>query len=160
MTEEKICLPTLASERCRAWRGQGAVVFTNGCFDLLHLGHVDYLEQARALGSRLVVGVNSDASVRRLKGAARPLTDEYARCRVLAALAFVDLVVLFQEDTPLTLIETICPDILVKGDDYAPVDIVGADFVISRGGRVATVPLVAGYSTTRLLARITQSTCS
>jgi rfaE bifunctional protein nucleotidyltransferase chain/domain len=136
------------------WRAQGRrVVFTNGCFDLLHLGHVDYLEQARHLGDALVVGLNTDASVGALKPG-RPIQDELARGRILAALAFVDAVVLFGEPTPLALIELVQPDVLVKGDDYAIDGIVGHELVLNRGGQVLTVPLVPGYSTSRIVERI------
>lgn len=140
-----------------AWRRSviGPVVFTNGVFDLLHPGHVELLESARAEGAVLVVGVNSDASVRRLgKGADRPLAGEDARTRVLAGLAAVDCVVLFDEDTPQALIEALAPDVLVKGTDYARDAIVGADWVEARGGRVVRVPLVPGYSTTSLVERL------
>ena len=137
-----------------AWRAAGQrLVFTNGCFDLLHLGHVDYLEKARALGDRLVVGLNTDLSVSCLKPG-RPLQDETCRGRVLAALAFVDAVVLFGEPTPLALIELVRPDILVKGNDYAVGQIVGHEAVLARGGQVLTVPLVSGYSTSAIVARI------
>ena len=139
------------------WRRSvsGPVVFTNGVFDLLHPGHVELLESARAEGAALVVGVNSDASVRRLgKGADRPLAPENARTRVLAGLAAVDCVVLFDEDTPQSLIETLAPDVLVKGADYTRDAIVGADWVEARGGRVVRVPLVPGYSTTSLVERL------
>ncbi|SDK78524.1 rfaE bifunctional protein, domain II [Catalinimonas alkaloidigena] len=155
MTESKILTWEAARQQREEWRRAGeSVVFTNGCFDLVHLGHVDYLEKSRAKGERLVVGVNSDASVRRLKGPNRPILDEYARGRLLAALAFVDAVVLFNEETPLELIQTICPDILVKGDDYTIDTIVGADFVLENGGRVETVSLVKGYSTSLLVEHI------
>jgi rfaE bifunctional protein nucleotidyltransferase chain/domain len=138
------------------WRQQGRrVVFTNGCFDLLHLGHVDYLEKARHLGDALVVGLNTDASVSRLKPG-RPLQDEMSRARILASLLFVDAVILFDEPTPLELIQWVQPDILVKGDDYAISGIVGHEEVLQRGGQVLTVPLVAGYSTTRIVERIRQ----
>jgi len=140
-----------------AWRRSvpGPVVFTNGVFDLLHLGHVELLESARAEGAALVVGVNSDASVRRLgKGAGRPLAPQDARARVLAGLAAVDCVVLFDEDTPQALIEALAPDVLVKGADYAREAIVGADWVEARGGRVVRVPLVPGFSTTSLVERL------
>lgn len=138
------------------WKAGGQrVVFTNGCFDLLHLGHVDYLEKARHLGDRLIVGLNTDASVRCLKPG-RPLQDEMSRARILASLLFVDAVVLFDEPTPLPLIETVLPDILVKGDDYAISGIVGHEVVLQHGGQVLTVPLVAGYSTTRIVERIRQ----
>jgi rfaE bifunctional protein nucleotidyltransferase chain/domain len=131
------------------------VVFTNGVFDLIHPGHVELLEAARGEGAALVVGVNSDASVRHLgKGEARPVTPEAARARVLAGLAAVDCVVLFDEDTPLALIEALEPDVLVKGADYSRENIVGADWVEARGGRVVRVPLLAGYSTSALVERL------
>jgi len=140
-----------------AWRAaqRGPVVFTNGVFDLLHVGHVALLEAARAEGSALLVAVNSDASVRRLaKGTGRPLVPDGARARLVAALACVDAVVLFDEETPLALIQLLRPDVLVKGADYAPEQIVGAREVESRGGRVVRVALVPGQSTTELLARL------
>jgi rfaE bifunctional protein nucleotidyltransferase chain/domain len=131
------------------------VVFTNGCFDLLHPGHVGYLEAARSLGDALVVGVNTDASVKRLiKGPGRPVTAGRDRARVLAALTCVDKVVLFGEDTPLELITYLQPDILVKGGDYAVGEIVGREVVVARGGRVLALPFVPGYSTTALIERI------
>ncbi len=139
------------------WReGQrGPVVFTNGVFDLLHVGHVALLEAARAEGGALAVGVNGDASVRRLeKGTDRPIVPERERARLIAALACVDCVVLFDEETPLTLIERLRPDVLVKGADYARAAIVGADQVEAWGGRVVRVPLVLGASTTALIARL------
>jgi rfaE bifunctional protein nucleotidyltransferase chain/domain len=140
-----------------AWKAKGQrVVFTNGCFDLLHLGHVDYLEKARHLGDKLVLGLNTDASVSRLKPG-RPLQDEVSRARILASLLFVDAVVLFDEPTPLALIEAVLPDILVKGDDYPIRGIVGHEVVLQNGGQVLTVPLVAGYSTTRIVERILKS---
>src|SRR5690606_8770159 len=130
------------------------IVFTNGCFDIVHLGHIDYLEKARALGDKLVLGLNTDASVSALKGAARPVVDETARARLMAAMEFVDAVILFSEPTPLQLIQTISPDILVKGDDYTVENIVGADFVTSNGGEVKTIPLVKGYSTSTIIEKI------
>ena len=140
--------------RWRAAQG-GLVVFTNGVFDLLHVGHVTLLEAARAEGAALVVGVNSDASARRLeKGAERPLVPWPERARVLAALACVDCVVGFDEDTPLELIRALRPDVLVKGADYALDQIVGAAEVTGWGGRVVRVPLVAGRSTTDLAKRL------
>ena len=136
-------------------RQRGPVVFTNGVFDLLHVGHVTLLEAARAEGGALVVGVNSDASVRRLgKGTDRPLVPGQERARLLAALACVDCVVLFDEETPLALIKRLRPDVLVKGADYARAAIVGADQVEGWGGRVVRVPLVPSASTTALLARL------
>ena len=152
-TGAKILIPEVAA----AWRGaqRGRVVFTNGVFDLLHAGHVALLEAARTEGDVLVVGVNSDASVRRLgKGPDRPLVAEGERTRVLAALAAVDCVVLFDEETPLALIRRLRPDVLVKGADYAREAIVGADEVEGWGGRVVRVPLVEGKSTTDLLRKL------
>ncbi len=129
------------------------VVFTNGCFDRLHPGHVEHLAQARSLGDVLVVGLNSDASVRRLKGAGRPLVVEADRTAVLAALGSVDAVTLFDEDTPLELITALLPDVLVKGGDYDLHSIVGRDAVEKAGGDVRVLPLVEGYSTTDILTR-------
>jgi D-glycero-beta-D-manno-heptose 1-phosphate adenylyltransferase len=152
-TAAKIRSPTSAV----AWRAaqRGRVVFTNGVFDLLHPGHVELLEAARREGDALIVGVNTDASVRRLgKGVDRPLAAEDARARVLAGLAAVDCVVLFDEDTPLELIRTLEPDVLVKGADYPRDRIVGADWVEARGGRVVRVPVVPGFSTTALVERL------
>jgi rfaE bifunctional protein nucleotidyltransferase chain/domain len=142
------------------WRATraGPVVFTNGVFDLLHPGHVELLEAARSEGQALIVGLNTDASVRRLgKGPERPVSGETARARVLAGLAAVDCVVLFEEATPLQLIQALTPDVLVKGADYARDGIVGADWIESRGGRVVRVPLIAGFSTTALLERFRAS---
>jgi D-beta-D-heptose 7-phosphate kinase/D-beta-D-heptose 1-phosphate adenosyltransferase len=143
-----------------AWRSgiAGRVVFTNGVFDLLHPGHVALLEAARAEGDVLVVGLNADASVRRLgKAADRPIVPEQARARVLAGLAAVDCVVLFGEDTPLELITALEPDVLVKGADYSRDRIVGADIVEGRGGRVVRVPVVAGFSSTAIVERLRAS---
>jgi D-beta-D-heptose 7-phosphate kinase/D-beta-D-heptose 1-phosphate adenosyltransferase len=138
----------------RAWRARGErVVFTNGCFDLLHPGHIALIEAAAREGDRLVMGLNTDASVRRLKGETRPVQDEQARARVMGALRPVDLVVLFDEDTPLQLIEALVPDVLVKGADYKPEDVVGADFVIAQGGKLVLADLVEGRSTTALIRR-------
>jgi rfaE bifunctional protein nucleotidyltransferase chain/domain len=148
-------LPADATRALEAWRGAGQrVVFTNGVFDLLHRGHVEYLEEARALGDRLVVGINSDASVRRLKGAERPLVPEAERVELLGALAAVDLALVFTDDTPLGLIEAVRPDVLVKGGDWAVDQIVGRAFVESYGGRVLNVPLREGLSTTALVERV------
>lgn len=154
-TSEKIQPLADALPRIRAWQDAGEkIVFTNGCFDLVHLGHIDYLEKARALGNRLVLGLNTDASVSRIKGPLRPVVNEIARARLMAALEFVDAVILFDEPTPEALIAAVGPDILVKGDDYTLENIVGADFVLQRGGAVKTVPLVPGYSTTGLIEKI------
>jgi rfaE bifunctional protein nucleotidyltransferase chain/domain len=130
------------------------MVFTNGCFDLVHIGHVDYLEKARNLGDFLIVGLNTDASVQRLKGPGRPVSPEISRTRVMASFEFVDAVILFDEPTPLELISAIKPDILVKGNDYAIENIVGADVVLSNGGEVKTIPLVDGFSTSKLVEKI------
>lgn len=138
------------------WRRglSGPLVFTNGVFDVLHRGHVRLLLAARAEGGALLVGVNSDASARRLKGPERPVNREADRAYLLAALACVDAVTLFDEDTPAALIAALQPDVLVKGADYAPGEIVGADVVTARGGRVVRVPLEAGFSTTGLIAKL------
>jgi D-beta-D-heptose 7-phosphate kinase/D-beta-D-heptose 1-phosphate adenosyltransferase len=143
-------LAALAARRAAGER----IVFTNGCFDLLHPGHVHYLAAARALGDVLVVGLNSDASVRRLKGAGRPVLRAEERAEVLAGLAAVDHVVVFEEDTPRELIAAVAPDVLVKGADWAEEDIVGRDTVLARGGRVERIEVVPGVSTTELLRRI------
>lgn len=132
------------------------VVFTNGCFDILHRGHVEYLHAARSLGDRLVVGLNTDHSVRRLKGPKRPVNPQDDRALVIGALAAVDAVVLFEEDTPLRLIQRLLPDVLVKGGDYSRDTIVGAAEVEAAGGRVEVVPLVPGRSTTGILQRANQ----
>ncbi len=131
----------------------GTVVFTNGCFELLHRGHVEYLAQAKALGDVLVVGLNSDASVQRLRGAGRPLVAEADRAAVLVALRSVDAVTLFDEDTPLELISTLLPDVLVKGGDYDLDGIVGREVVEEAGGEVRALPFVEGHSTTSILDR-------
>jgi D-beta-D-heptose 7-phosphate kinase/D-beta-D-heptose 1-phosphate adenosyltransferase len=133
------------------------VVFTNGVFDLLHPGHIRYLQQARRLGDALVVGVNADESVRRNKGPERPITPQDERAEVLAALECVDAVVIFAEDTPADIIRLVQPDILVKGADWPPDQIVGRDTVESRGGRVVLVPVEAGHSTTSIVERIKNS---
>lgn len=146
-----------AARRWRAAQG-GVVVFTNGVFDILHPGHVQLLEAARALGDALVVGINTDASVRRLgKAPDRPINPEAVRARLLAALAAVSAVTVFDEDTPLELIRELEPDVLVKGADYGPGQVVGADFVEGRGGRVVRIPLVPGQSTTSFLERLRAS---
>ena len=154
-SEDKIKGLAEAKTTIAGWKANGQkVVFTNGCFDLLHLGHVDYLEKARGLGDRLVLGLNTDDSVSRFKGPERPLQDQNSRARVLAALQFIDLVVFFNEDTPLNLITKLVPDILVKGSDYLAENIVGADVVKNHGGAVKTIDFVPGYSTTRIVDKI------
>jgi D-beta-D-heptose 7-phosphate kinase/D-beta-D-heptose 1-phosphate adenosyltransferase len=136
-------------------RGAGKrVVFTNGCFDLMHVGHVRYLAAARDAGDLLVVAINDDASVRRFKGPERPLVPEGARAEVLAALAAVDYVTIFGEDTPAELIAALLPDVLVKGADWAPDQVVGREVVEAHGGRVLLIPVVEGFSTTALVERL------
>lgn len=130
------------------------IVFTNGCFDVLHFGHVHYLLQAKKLGDILVIGLNSDDSVRRLKGPRRPINGENERALVLAALVCVDYVTLFEEDTPEELIKVVRPDVLVKGGDYTLDNIVGADFVTQNGGIVTTIPFVEGFSSTRIIEKL------
>lgn len=143
-------------EHAAAWRSaqHGRVVFTNGVFDLLHPGHVDVLMGARREGDVLVVGLNSDASVRRLKGPTRPVRSTVERAYVLAALEAVDAVVVFEDDTPLALVQALNPDVIVKGGDYAPDTIVGADHVRARGGQVVVIPLTAGQSTTSIIEKL------
>jgi rfaE bifunctional protein nucleotidyltransferase chain/domain len=154
-TANKILSVEALLETLKAQKAAGKkVAFTNGCFDIMHLGHIDYLEKAAEKADFLVVGLNSDDSVRRLKGESRPLQNEYARARMLAALAFVDAVVLFEEDTPLKLITSLLPDILVKGSDYQLSNIVGADIVMQHGGKVETIDLVPQYSTTGIIEQI------
>lgn len=144
-------------QRARQWRAslvKQSLVFTNGVFDLLHPGHVDVLLGARRQGDALVVGLNSDASVRRLKGPERPVRTESERAYVLAALAVVDAVVIFEQDTPLELIKALEPDVLVKGGDYTEANVVGAKEVRSMGGRVVIVPLTPGHSTTAIVEKL------
>ena len=155
MTESKLVSKHTALDQLAFWRRQGhRIGFTNGCFDLLHPGHVSLLAQARANCDRLIVGLNSDASVRRLKGETRPVQSEAARGTVLASLASVDLVVIFDEDTPLALIKALQPDVLVKGADYTVEKVVGADVVMAYGGKVVLANLEAGFSTTATIARM------
>jgi D-beta-D-heptose 7-phosphate kinase/D-beta-D-heptose 1-phosphate adenosyltransferase len=143
----------VAELHARRARGQ-RVAFTNGCFDVLHAGHVQYLQEARAQADLLVVGLNSDSGVRALKGPARPINSLQSRALVLAALEAVDYLVIFDEATPLELIQAVRPDVLVKGADYRRENVIGADYVESYGGRVHLAPLREGYSTTRLLQRL------
>ena len=130
------------------------IVFTNGCFDIIHLGHIDYLAKAAGLGNKLIIGLNTDASTRRLKGPHRPINDENARAMIIASFSFVDAVVLFDEDTPYNLISAIQPDILVKGADYRAEDIAGYDIVKAKGGKVETLEYLPGYSTSLIDKRI------
>lgn len=137
---------------------EGTVVFTNGVFDLLHPGHVRYLQDARALGDALIVGLNSDRSVGANKGPERPITPENERAEILLALECVDAVAIFDDDTPAEIIKRVQPDVLVKGADWGPDNIVGRDTVEARGGRVVRMPLLEGYSTTELLRRVRKNT--
>jgi rfaE bifunctional protein nucleotidyltransferase chain/domain len=153
--ESKIRTRSQASILVQEWKNEGQkVVFSNGCFDILHLGHVEYLAKAAALGSKLILGINTDASVSRLKGPSRPINPEMARAKLLAALSFVDAVVLFDEETPLDLITSLVPNVLVKGNDYAAKDIVGYDVVTKNGGTVETIELTQGFSTTATIAKM------
>lgn len=155
---EKIQNKILNKDNLAEWvaecRAKGSkIVFSNGCFDILHRGHVEYLAKAADFGDEMLIGLNTDASVKRLKGPSRPINDEYARAIVLAGLEFVSAVVLFDEDTPYNLIKAVQPDVLVKGSDYKPEDIVGYDIVTEKGGRVETIDFVDGYSTTRTIEK-------
>jgi rfaE bifunctional protein nucleotidyltransferase chain/domain len=152
--EKVLSIPALLHQHARPRSSR--IVFTNGCFDLLHRGHVEYLFAARALGDVLVVGLNTDDSVRRLKGPGRPVTSELDRAIVLAGLACVDAVTFFEEDTPRALISALLPDVLVKGGDYKPADIVGRAEVEAAGGHVVVLPYLAGRSTTEILQRFEQ----
>lgn len=144
-----------AQQKVRNWQQAGkTVVFTNGCFDLLHAGHIDLFNQARALGDFLIIGLNSDHSIRRLKGINRPVQPEEDRAYILDALEVIDLVVIFNEDTPARLIKILSPDVLVKGSDYRDSEIIGADYVRKQGGRVARIALKPGCSTSLLIERI------
>ena len=144
-----------ASNTISMWRFKNdKIVFTNGCFDILHKGHIEYLAKAASLGTKLIIGLNTDNSVKRLKGASRPVNDEKARALLLASLVFVDEVILFDTDTPYDLINKIQPDVLVKGGDYKPEDIVGYDIVKAKGGEVVTLAFIEGYSTTSVIERM------
>jgi rfaE bifunctional protein nucleotidyltransferase chain/domain len=137
------------------WKQQGLkVVFTNGCFDLLHIGHLTYMAKAAELGDKLIIGLNSDASVKRLKGEDRPVNNQESRAMLLASLFFVDAVVVFEEDTPFNLISTLLPDVLVKGGDYQIENIVGAKEVTENGGEVKTITFVEGYSSSAIIKKI------
>jgi rfaE bifunctional protein nucleotidyltransferase chain/domain len=139
------------------WQSENKkVVFTNGVFDLLHIGHITYMAKAAELGDKLVIGLNSDSSVKRIKGEHRPVNDQNSRAALLAALFFVDAIVVFEEDTPLNLITTLMPDILVKGADYSIENIVGAKEVIANGGAVKTIDFVEGYSSTSIIEKISK----
>ncbi len=139
----------------QGWKSEGKIiVFTNGVFDLLHIGHITYMAKAAELGDKLIIGLNADSSVKRLKGPERPVNDQNTRAAILSALFFVDAVVVFEEDTPINLIKTLLPDVLVKGADYSIENIVGAKEVIENGGEVKTINFVEGYSSTSIIERI------
>jgi rfaE bifunctional protein nucleotidyltransferase chain/domain len=144
-----------ATEVVEAWKQKGIkTVFTNGCFDLLHLGHLDYLSKSKDLGDKLILGLNSSASVSRLKGPTRPINSTESRAMMLAALEFIDLVVVFEEDTPLNVIASLTPNILVKGGDYTIATIIGASEVEAKGGLVKVIPFLDGYSSTTIVTKI------
>jgi rfaE bifunctional protein nucleotidyltransferase chain/domain len=155
VTEAKIMTRETLKNRVAMWRFLNKkIVFTNGCFDILHKGHIEYLSKARDLGDVLVIGINTDNSVRRIKGNGRPVQDEKTRAMILASVRFVEAVTLFNEDTPYELIDLVQPDVLVKGGDYTEGQIVGADIVKAAGGVVVTIPLTAGHSTSGLIERL------
>jgi len=147
---------TLQSQIADWRKNDMKIVFTNGCFDLLHLGHVDYLAKARDLGGKLIIGLNTDASVSRIKGPSRPVKDQKSRATILAAMQFVDAVIFFDEETPINLITSVQPDVLVKGGDYTLEGIVGHEIVLEKGGEVKTIDFVDGYSSSKLIDKITQ----
>ena len=156
--ESKIKSLAEATQVMREWElNEEKIVFTNGCFDIVHRGHVDYLSRAKDLGTKLVLGLNSDASVQRLKGSNRPIVDEQSRAILLAAFQFIDMVVFFDEDTPYELIKALQPDVLVKGSDYNAKDIVGYDVLMAKGGSVETIDFVEGFSTTAIVEKIKTS---
>ncbi|HOZ30349.1 MAG TPA: D-glycero-beta-D-manno-heptose 1-phosphate adenylyltransferase [Bacteroidales bacterium] len=143
------------SDLVENWKSENkTIVFTNGCFDILHKGHIEYLAQAKSLGDKLIIGLNSDKSVKGLKGDQRPVNDQVARALLLASMIFTDAVVIFDEDTPENIIKLYSPDILVKGGDYKSNEIAGADFVINNGGKVKIIPLVEGYSSSNIIKKI------
>ena len=155
--QSKVYNPTSLKLQVAEWRKDNQkIVFTNGCFDLLHLGHVDYLAKARDLGDKLIIGLNTDASVSRIKGPSRPIKDQNSRATILAAMQFVDAVIFFDEETPIDLITWVQPSVLVKGGDYTLEGIVGHEIVLKNGGEVKTIPFVDGYSSSKLIDKITQ----
>jgi len=153
--QAKILSREAAARLCSGWKVKGhKIVFTNGCFDILHPGHIHLLLEAAAQGDRLILGLNTDASVKRLKGAGRPVNDEQSRALVIAAQAYVDAVTLFDEDTPLELIQSLRPDVIVKGGDYTPETVAGREVVDAYGGKVVIVPTLEGFSTTGIINRM------
>ena len=155
ISKNKIITPEKLEQLLAVWHFKAyKIVFSNGCFDILHRGHVEYLAKASSLGDKMILGLNSDSSIKRIKGPDRPVQDQLSRSIILASLQFIDAVVLFDEDTPYNLINKIKPDILVKGADYKAEDVVGYDIVTANGGRVETIELVKGYSTTGIIQRL------
>ena len=155
--KSKIYTQSELVEQSKVWRNNGEkIVFTNGCFDLVHRGHIEVLANTADLGDKLVVGLNSDSSIQNLKGKNRPIIDENSRAILLASLQFIDAIVLFSEDTPHQLIETILPDILVKGGDYKIEEIIGHEVVLQNGGEIILVPFIDGFSTTNIVNKIKQ----
>ena len=155
--QEKIMTLPALKNRVESWKAKGEkVVFTNGVFDLLHTGHITYMTDAASLGTKLIIGLNADSSVKRLKGPERPVNDQDSRALLLASMFFIDAVVLFEEDTPITLITTLMPDVLAKGGDYTIDTIVGAKEVIANGGEVEVISFVDGFSSTSIINRIRQ----
>jgi len=154
-SKQKIIDPGSLTNVLAYWRFRGyKIVFTNGCFDILHLGHIDYLSKARQLGEVLLIGLNTDKSVRKIKGKNRPVNNQEARAVLLASLSCVDAIVLFDEETPYNLINAVQPDILVKGSDYKPHEIVGAESVEKSGGKIETIDFLEGYSTTSIIKKL------
>ncbi|RYZ45541.1 MAG: D-glycero-beta-D-manno-heptose 1-phosphate adenylyltransferase [Sphingobacteriales bacterium] len=153
--QDKIMSREVLAHLCAGWKVKGfRIIFTNGCFDILHQGHIKLLLEAAELGHKLVIGLNTDASVKRLKGESRPVQDEESRALIMAAQLYVDAVCLFDEDTPLELIQAIRPDVIVKGGDYTPETVVGNDFVQTYGGSVIIIPTLDGYSTTATIEKM------
>jgi rfaE bifunctional protein nucleotidyltransferase chain/domain len=153
--KEKIVSGTALGDQLELWKSAGkSIVFTNGCFDLLHAGHIAYLSEAAALGDVLIVGLNSDSSVQTLKGLSRPINDEHTRAMLLSSMFFIDAVVPFSEETPLELIKTIMPDVLVKGGDYEVSQIAGSKEVLEHGGEVKILSFLPGYSSTSIIDKI------
>ena len=158
LLKKKLCSLTELKSICNELRKEKkTIVFTNGCFDLIHLGHIDYLSKAADLGNILIIGLNSDQSVHKIKSPGRPLQDQKSRQMLLAAISFVDIVVLFDEETPHKLISEIKPDVLVKGGDYKAEEVVGADIVTQNGGKVVILPFVEGYSTSSIESKIIEN---
>jgi rfaE bifunctional protein nucleotidyltransferase chain/domain len=154
LIQNKILTLNQAVKLCAEWKKEGSIVFTNGCFDIIHSGHIHYLSSAAELGEKLIVGLNSDTSVKKLKGIDRPYNKESDRLLILASLQFVDAVILFEQDTPIKLIESLTPNILVKGGDYSEEQIVGNEHVKMNGGKVISLEFIQGYSTTNFIKKV------